>query len=187
MEKLFARFTDWLGINHPEGLEVLNPPATDDDIQKLEAVLGFSLPEDLAQALKIHNGQNPVSGPLLPGGEFLSTKAIAEQWTIWKGLVDEGTFKDIRSEPERGIKNDWWNIKWIPVTHDGGGNHSCIDTDPDKGGTYGQVISMEHDMDERNLLAKSFTLWLSAYISDLEKGEYVYSDDYDAIVHKDDA
>ncbi|KWE64809.1 hypothetical protein WL77_20605 [Burkholderia ubonensis] len=64
-------------------------------------------------------------------------------------------------EPEPGIRGDWYNLKWIPLTHNGSGDHLCVDLDPDEGGRIGQVIRVWHDSPERELVAKRVGEWLA--------------------------
>lgn len=188
MQRLWGRFEMWLAENWPQGLEELNPPASDEQIAALEQALGLKLPADYLACLKIHNGQRTnFGGGLFEGSEFLSSDQILDQWKIWKELLDDGDFEVAESEPASGIGNDWWNAGWIPFTHDGGGNHLCIDLAPTVTGHTGQVISMWHDSAERELLAPSFNAWFEAYVNAVCAGEYVYSDEYDGIVTREDA
>lgn len=115
---------------------------------------------------------------LLDNTEFLSTTAIFDQWLVWKDLLDGGQFKGIASEPDPGIKDDWWNAKLIPFTYNGSGDHYCLDLDPAEGGSNGQVITMWHDMGDRNIQGKSFTLWFSNYVNAVLDGKYAYSEEY---------
>ena len=187
MKDLWIQLENWLSAHWPSGLAELNPPATDQEIASLEAALGVSLPKDFVDCLKVHNGQSPTSGGLFDGSEFLSCAAIQGQWSVWKDLLDSGEFDGIESEPQEGIRSDWWNARWIPFTHNGGGDHLCIDLAPGEGGHVGQVITMWHDMGERAVQAKSFRAWFSEYVAAVVAGDYVYSDDYGGLVHKDDA
>jgi cell wall assembly regulator SMI1 len=141
-------------------LDDLNPPATDAEIATLQQQLGVSLPADYVQALKTHNGQRGLADGLFDGQEFLSAQNVVEQWRIWKGLHDAGRFKAMHSAPAPGVRDDWWNPRWIPFTHDGGGNHHCLDLDPAEGGAVGQVITLWHDAGERTVEGHSFGEWL---------------------------
>ena len=67
--------------------------------------------------------------------EFLSCEEIVSQGKTWKELLDGGDFKDTFYGSDDGIKNDWWNPKWIPFAHNGGGDHLCLDLDPASSGT----------------------------------------------------
>jgi cell wall assembly regulator SMI1 len=145
----------------PPGLssDDLNPPATDAEIATLAQQLGVTLPADYVQVLKQHNGQRGLADGLFDGQEFLSAQNVFAQWQVWKQLHDAGRFKALHSSPAAGVRDDWWNPRWIPFTHDGGGNHLCLDLDPAEGGAVGQVISMWHDSGERTVQGASFGEW----------------------------
>ncbi|HGL6717458.1 TPA: SMI1/KNR4 family protein [Burkholderia contaminans] len=139
----------------------LNGPASDDEIAALQAALGTQLPDAFVDSLRIHDGQAD-SGDEFSGSEaLLSAHEILAQWRIWKGLVDGGDFDGMESEPDPGIRDDWYNLKWIPFTHDGSGNHLCIDLDPAEDGFPGQVIRVWHDDARRERIAGSFSVWLA--------------------------
>ncbi len=186
MQTHWTQFEAWLAEHWPEGLAGLNPPATDQEIADLEQALGVVLPPDYVACLKVHNGQRAdFYGGMFDGQEFLSTAGVLAQWKVWKGLL--GEFVGLTSEPGPGIKDDWYNPAWIPFTHNGGGDHLCLDLDPAEGGTRGQIITMWHDAGERDLCAPSFAAWFSAYVDAVLQGQYVYSDDYGGLVDAADA
>lgn len=183
---IWNRFEKWLNKNASHLTSELNPPASKEKIDNLEKIIGVKLPQEFVEFLMIHNGQNRDSEGLINTEEFLSTERIIEEWNVWKELLDKGDFNDSESEPYRGIKKDWWNSKWIPITYDGHGNHYCIDLAPTSNGTSGQIIRMWHDSPERGLIAESFLDWVNKYVKDLEKGQYVYSEDWGGIIDKND-
>lgn len=186
MKDDWDRFERWLSKNWPDGLDDLNPPASDDEIAKLEEALGTRLPADFVACLKVHNGQKSMAGGLFDNSEFLSVEAILDQWQVWKDLLDGGDFDGVTSDADRGVKNDWWNARWIPFTHNGGGDHYCLDLDPAEGGGHGQVITMWHDAGEREVLATSFKNWFRSYVDEVVDGQYAYSDDYGGLVRIDE-
>ena len=118
--------------------------------------------------------------------ELLSTERIFNEWTVWKELLDGGDFDGINSIPDHGVKDDWWNKRWIPITYDGSGNHYCIDLDPTEKGKRGQIIRMWHDSPEREIVAGSFYEFFSNYVKGIESGQYIYSEDWYGIINKDD-
>lgn len=181
----WTAFETWLGKHWPEGLADLNPPATSDEIATLEAALGVRLPGDFVDFLKVHNGQKGKVGGLFDNTEFLSTSAILEQWTIWKELLDSGEFEGIESEPDSGVQSDWWNAGWIPFTHNGGGDHYCLDLAPGSGGIDGQVITMWHDMGTRAVQASGIAQWFRRYVDAVLAGKYVYSEDFGGLTDAD--
>jgi cell wall assembly regulator SMI1 len=174
----------------PAILQQLQPAATDAELRRLQHLIGAELPADFLAFYKVHNGQQPDSAGLIECEELLSLERIEDEWMVWKDLLDGGHFEGepgpVTSEPEAGIRNDWWNARWIPVTYDGSGNHYCLDLDPAEGGSYGQVIRMWHDSPERSLAAASFREWITAYKDQLEAGALVYSEDYFGILAKEE-
>ncbi|HEY9793141.1 MAG TPA: SMI1/KNR4 family protein [Candidatus Obscuribacterales bacterium] len=187
IEESWTIIHGWLEQNAPEILANLNNAADQQAVTNLESTIQITLPPDFVASTRIHDGQTDQSIGFEEGGEFLSLKRIADEWKVWKELLDSGDFAGITSEPVGAIKNDWWNPKWIPFTYDGSGNHLCIDLDPAAGGTPGQIITMWHDDADRRIVAPNFQTWLSNLAIGLQNGDFVYSDNYGAIVPKEDA
>jgi len=146
--------------------------------------LGVDLPKDFIDVLRIHNGQKGESAWLFDSQEFLSTHRIIEEFNIWKNLLNN-ELKGKLSTADEGVKNDWYNINWIPFTTDGCGNHYCIDLSPSPTGKKGQVITLWYESSERELVSESFTQWFEEYIEELFTGELIYSKEYNSIVYKD--
>jgi cell wall assembly regulator SMI1 len=187
VQDTWSRFEHWLRANWPKGLARLKSPATDDQVAALEAALGVRLPADYVASLKCHDGQVAGSQWLFPHGELLSTSEVLGQWTVWRELLDDGEFEDGGSDPQAGIRGDWWNPQWIPFTHNGGGDHLCLDLDPAAGGCVGQVITMWHDMAEREREGDGFAPWFARYVDDVLAGKVVYSEKSGGMVAIDPA
>jgi cell wall assembly regulator SMI1 len=160
----------------------LNEGATQEQIDELERLTGVKLPIDFVEFYKIHNGQTPIKfAPdisLFDHTKLMSIEEIIEVWTRWKEQVDAGEFIDNKNmpwktNPDTGIKNDWWNPLWIPFFDDADCNHYCIDLDPAPNGNYGQVIKTWHDDKERRMIAKSFKDWFIQFKEDLLNGKLV--------------
>jgi cell wall assembly regulator SMI1 len=137
----------------------LAPGATKAALKAAEAALGVALPDDVRAWFLRHDGAKGTLGAIR-GEDLLGLRGVVSQWKIWKGILDQGTFAEVRSKPPRGVRADWWNARWIPLTYDGAGNHDCLDLDPAKGGNVGQVIRMWHDDDARPRVAPTFLDWL---------------------------
>jgi len=174
----------------PDILDNLNDGITDAEVADLEKLINAKMPIDFIKFYKIHNGQKTESAGLIECEELLSFDRIKEEWKVWKDLLDTKDFADnngsYTSTPENGIKNDWWNALWIPITSDGSGNHYCLDLDPTEEGNTGQIIRMWHDDAERNLVANSFKEWMVDYKDKLVSGQLVYSEDYFGIIDKEE-
>src|SRR5262249_17787219 len=128
----------------------------------------------------------PDSPGLIDATELLSLERILSEWKVWKEVLDCGDFDGVTSEPQDGIKDDWWNQRWVPLTYDGSGNHLCLDCDPGEGGANGQIITMWHDSAERELISASFEGWMNSFAADLENDRYEYSEEYGGLIQKDD-
>ncbi len=185
-EQVWPKFKAWLTAHAPHMINELNHGATHHDIEYLEVLVGKKLPSDYKQFLKIHDGQDRDGALLIDNEEFLSVARVRDEWKVWKDLLDNGDFERISSEPAEGIKSDWWNPHWLPITYDGVGNHYCLDLDPADGGREGQVIRMWHDGPERELVAPSFSQWMISYVNDVINGVYIYSEDWGGIINKED-
>ncbi|MGY4492260.1 SMI1/KNR4 family protein [Pseudomonas sp. TE3610] len=187
MKHVWKRIEDWLSVHAPEAFAGLNGPASQARLEETERTLGVRLPDDVRASYLLHDGQDTNAPCLLLGWEFLPLAEIVAQWSIWKELLDQDTFADFESEADGLlVRKDWWNAGWIPFTHDGGGDHFCIDLAPGPHGTAGQIIEMWHDDGIRPVMASSFSALLGAYADSLEAGDYVYHADFHAVVHKDD-
>lgn len=179
MGQCWTRFEMWLATNAPHLLEILNNGATQTSIDKLEKIINHELPGDFIEFYKIHDGQKVSDEGLINREQFLSIDKIIHEWECWDELLEQFQDEDgpYTSEPDEGIKSNWWNPLWIPFTHDGCGNHICVDLDPETNGKFGQVIQMWHDISHRELYATSFLEWFDNYVKGLETGKIVYAKD----------
>ena len=184
MKKAWQKIESWIKDNHPVMFSTLNAGATTQELIELESAIGINLPEDFKTFLSIHNGQSWTNLTLFDGDKMSSIEDIIRDWQLWEKVlpdIDADCIKMYgqpqKSIPDKGIKDDWWNSAWVPITADGSGDSYCIDLDPTSEGTHGQIIRMYHDDPGRELIAPSFRSWIEAYVTDLENGVYVPSDD----------
>ncbi|MBV7533473.1 SMI1/KNR4 family protein [Chitinophaga sp. sic0106] len=188
MEQYWNRWELWMREHAPKMLSILNPGVSLNDIAELESATGVLLPNSFKHFYSVHDGQMVSKAGLVNGDKLLSVQDILDEWTTWQELLDNGAFLHngdrLLSEPDSGIKDDWWNPRWIPFTYDGLGNHLCLDFDPAPGGRAGQVITLWHDDAHREMIAPSFDIWLSNYLDALDRGEYIYAKRW-GIVRKD--
>jgi cell wall assembly regulator SMI1 len=188
MKTIWDRIHVWLAANAPVVLESLRPGATDEAIRAAEEAMGVTLPDDVRACYRIHDGQQPVlvNVTYWPGLRAVPTFLYADPWLGLKEMVEcwevlhslLGEFSEVSSSPRGPIRSDWWHPKWLPVTkYGGGGDYHCLDLAPKSRGKVGQVIFWLHDDAARGVLAKSFTEWLAAFASDLERGQYTTAPD----------
>jgi cell wall assembly regulator SMI1 len=173
----WERYVCAIEKTHPAFRRYLGQGASEADIQAAEAATKATFPDDLRHLLKRHAGS--IDAFALPGWELFGPARIADEWAVWEELrrtqfVPEG----YDCEPNGPIKGDeWWRLGWIPFCGDGGGNHLCIDLDPADGGTAGQVISMWHDMANRDMAASSLTDFIEIIAADAEAGHLVWDEE----------
>ncbi|MBC8288946.1 MAG: SMI1/KNR4 family protein [Planctomycetes bacterium] len=189
----WPRIEAWLNSNAPDAAKRLHPGASDEQIAALDATLAVALPDDLKESLRIHNGaeelgvfpSSDTSGLDLMAFSPLTAEEIANEWKMWKGLIDGGEFEDRTTNPTHGICSDWWSNSWIPIATNGSGDFQCVDLAPTESGTVGQIIGAWHDDDERQLIASSLADYLQWIADGLENGKYEFEED-EGIIQADD-
>jgi cell wall assembly regulator SMI1 len=169
----WKRIEDWIKGN-AKGWKPLKKAATDKQIQKAEADLDISFPDDLKEFFRRHNGSDgfiPAAGchyALMPLAEVVADAAMLAK------LQAAGDFDSSKAKPDRGVRKAWWHKRWIPLASNGGGDYYCLDLDPAGGGTAGQLIGFKHDAGERSLMSSSLRRWLFEFANDLESGGLRY-------------
>ena len=78
-------------------------------------------------------------------------------------------------EPNCPVKNQMWNLQWIPIL-DAEGEKIQIDLDPAPGGKIGQVI--DTSCCGYQVLAGSFREFMAQYADDLEAGKYAFDESW---------
>jgi cell wall assembly regulator SMI1 len=192
MEAIWRRLESWLRENAPEVFVTLQPGATVEELQQAEDELQVVLPRPVREFYRIHNGQATdrygfTTTKFLYGWQVPNLKRVVHQWKGWKEVLERGAFQGVSTVPDKGVRNDWWNVKWIPITQNSSGDHLCLDLAPARGGVVGQVISVGHDAPERTIVGTSFQEWVERFATGLEKGVYVYSKGYGGIIKASEA
>ena len=189
MRNFWKQIEEWLEKNCPHLKEELNTGVSQREIETLESKLNVSLPADFLEFYKVHNGQNSSEG-LFELNVLLPFDRIVNDWKVYADVFERGDLHDedgnllTVSHIDKGIKNNWWNPKWIPITSDARGENVCMDLDPSEEGTVGQIIDVFSNIDGRLLLSGSFRAWIEKYVSDLEMGRYIYIAQF-GVVKKD--
>ena len=166
----------WYKLNAPSESVEFPKGASKKGIQALESVLGFKLPADVIASYLLHDGSAGCG--IFPYGYYLnSLNEIEREWTIWRDLVESGGFAGMHPAPSKQIKPAWWNVKWIPITSNGGGDHDCVDTDPAGRGHVGQIIEFSHETGARKVAAVSLVAWLTEFADALKDNKYRYDED----------
>lgn len=181
MRDIWDRIHQGLLVHAPEIVSLLQPGALVEEIRNTEAILGVAFPQDVRESYQIHNGMSRLQSFRYDWPEFYSLREIVIQWDCWKNLLESGEFFEEKSTPKGPIKTDWWNIKWIPLWGNRGGDHCCLDLDPPPEGQLGQMITMWHEIGAEEVLAPSFKDLLASFADQLNAGAYTFSTEYGLI------
>jgi SMI1 / KNR4 family (SUKH-1) len=159
MKTLFDRIHVHLAAHAPAVLADLRPAATAKQIRAAEKAMKLKLPDDLAAAYRIHDGQETdMDGsfrPFLWGEEWLRLERMVEEWQMGKELH------------EQDGRYPFWRAHWIPLSFDGT-QLVHYDTRSD------QVIdAWEGDF----AIATYFKSYLEDLIQDLENGHHYWCND----------
>jgi cell wall assembly regulator SMI1 len=170
--RTWDRIHDWLGAHAPALFERLSAGATDAQLAAAERAMGLTLPRDLRESLRIHDGAEP-DFPFAASMDLLSLNRIVSEWQLMTRLLDEGHFARSTAPTDGPVKGDWWNRRWVPVTQGYvGQSFHFLDLDPAAGGSVGQVAYFDKDPAIRSVEAPSFAAWLAGFADDLEAGRY---------------
>jgi cell wall assembly regulator SMI1 len=168
----------WLAFLASLGIDMqLNPPASAQQIAAAESEIGFRLPDDLRALYGVADGQRepfetvPGTGFTATGFffgryAFASLEEALTEYRSWREIHEEAgadfaaTYDWTRARAGDPVHPDYWRPGWFPFATDGGGNAYAVDLSPPPGGTYGQVIVIGRDEDERRVLAPSLTEFL---------------------------
>ena len=163
MKEIWSKI-EWHLKNHaPRVIETLNPPASNEEISKLETTVGKILPASVKEYLLIHNGQNDPSrletlceeGTLLSVGEIINT---------WEMLNKINCDLDISN-------SEWWHQKYLPLT-DVEGDNLAVDLDS------GEVVMHVHDSEIEHNIAPSFQHWFENKLAIFEEGKFSVDEGY---------
>ncbi len=185
MRATWKRIDEWLRVNAPQVLKGLQPGANQEEIQRAEDFFGVKFPDDVKESYRIHNGQGEESYYLFPHLEFLSLEAMIGMWQSWQEVGSEG-FEYAQEDIDEGVWKGWWHPKWIPLTYESNGACECLDLAPAPGGAVGQIILVEWQESTRGIVAPNFRAWLSEFATELERGEYLFSENGYGLVDRTD-
>lgn len=140
------RIVDWLRRHAPVSAAHLGPPATEDDLTLVAALLGGPLPADLTAWWRRSCG---VTG-------FVEGRVIPPRWaphTIDQAVDcrelmlefgpfgDDGELAALVAQPAGSPCSPYWLPVWLPIAHDGGGGYLFVDLRP--GPSHGCVMQWD--------------------------------------------
>ena len=171
-----VRLDRWFSAHLRPDRYILNAPASDADLDAFERLVGIKLPSSFRQLYRWHNGENDDRWGHIYGLPLLPLKVSAFQWEMWNRVLAD--FKGDRyaipggAWPAGAVDPAYINPRWIPLTHDGSGNHIGLDFDPWPAGRIGQVILYGRDEETKAVLAPSLGAFLAWIATLLESGNF---------------
>lgn len=173
---VLARLDAWYAVHLTPDRYILNPPATDTQLDAFERLIGLKLPRAYRQLYRWHDGENDDRWGHIYGLPLLPLQQAGAQWTSWAKVLNYfgGNRYPVPGGawPEGAVDPAYINPRWIPLTHDGSGNHIGVDFDPWPDGRVGQVIVFGRDEDVKIVLAESLGKFLGWIADLLESGNF---------------
>lgn len=177
----WRRLEAWLTANVPEVAATLQAGCSKADLTAFEKDFSLSLPDDVKESFRIHNGQKrfTAAGPL--AGEPLDPlEAVRSSLSCWRQLFeqeqqsdhDSGLGDRSTSYPPDAIRCEYATPNWIPLG-DWDGNCYGVDLNPGPNGIQGQVINFGRDEEKKYVLAVSWGHFLQDIADELEAGNIV--------------
>jgi cell wall assembly regulator SMI1 len=153
----WKRLEKWLAANVPE--ITLQPGCSDTELGFFEKEFGVTLPDDVKQSFRLHNGQSCDIYPGAIAGEWLDPiERVRDSLSIWRSLYEEEQESDsgfgerATSFPPDAIRCEYATPGWIPLLNTQDGNNCGVDLNPGPSGVYGQVINFGRDEDDKYVL-----------------------------------
>ncbi len=177
VQSAWNEIESWLSNNAPKIMDNLNPGASDEDLRRIDELVGEAMPKEWRDLYLAHDGMNDSGnlGSLFYGYEFLSLERVHDELESQIGLDEDDL--PVRIADKGVNKANMHNLKWVPFAHDGGDTLLRLDLDPGSGGTKGQVIFTDHEVDAVIVLASSISELLKQFGNDLNKGLYWLDED----------
>jgi cell wall assembly regulator SMI1 len=173
---VLARLDAWYSAHLPPDRYQFNPPATEAQLAAFERLVGIRLPRAYRQLYRWHDGEEGDRWGHIYGLPLLPLREAGSQWAAWNAVLSDfggNRYKVLGGGwPEGAVDPAYINSRWIPLTHDGSGNHIGLDFDPWSQGRVGQVILFGRDEEIKAVLAESLGKFLEWVAGLLESGNF---------------
>jgi cell wall assembly regulator SMI1 len=136
------RIVGWLTENLPATANFVNPPAPDKTIFWLETAIGYSLPADLADYLRLADGTRHrwVRGSLIPTlYNLLPAEGMLSERKKWRQVYGEKRRPE--DDQPAGTRSDEWLDAFLPIADAAVGVSLFVDLRP--GDRYGCVCEFD--------------------------------------------
>jgi cell wall assembly regulator SMI1 len=190
-ESLWSRVDSCLTKYAPELYAALNPPATEEQLEAVEAEIGYSLHPELRAAYLRHDGVAHLPNGACkvgtnfdlfgPMGEWVPLALALRDWRELRAYNLELRKSTPEAFPE---PQDYWDelavrpVSWdeghFPIGRTGTSYRIFIDMVPAGKGCSGQIFG-DDGMAEQRLFAPSFNTFVSSLADHLESGAIRFS------------
>jgi internalin A len=157
----FTRLVSSLKERIPDNGALFNPGVEESELDLLERATGITLPEEFRLLYRSHNGEGAGLSGFLAGFGWMELEAVLGEWKA----LQQAAYSIVSNKPGQ-IKEGACQKSWIPFGDDGGGSFLVMDLAPGPKGSYGQIITIDHDSDISYVIAGS----LSEFFAFIEKG-----------------
>lgn len=169
----------------PDFLYYLRPGASEETLQRAEAFIPITLPEEVKAFYRIHDGQLP----LVDGWSLYSVKSICESWLVEvnnTGSTAPDDHPDL-ADPTDAHRAASWHPHWLPFMGHWFGPRYCIDLAPGPKGRVGQIIfcnngytlypgTSDHITSTR-IVAPSIEDFFATLVEELEEDVYAFDEE----------
>ncbi|AZV41769.1 SMI1/KNR4 family protein [Peribacillus asahii] len=163
-KEIWDEYASFMESKYKDNLVSLKPGNSRERIENAVKQLQLKIPDDFLELYTICDGNDTdewidkieetgVAYAHIFGNPLMSIEEIEQE--VKGNLNWEKPDESIKSIPAGKVKTNPMLHKKIPIYHDGGGNFFAIDLDPDLHGTYGQIIWVDHEYEEREVFASS--------------------------------
>lgn len=166
----------WLDEHLPTVADTLNPGASEDRLDRLQAHTGLDLPQDYRALYRWHDGQQRRDGVagLWYGLHFPSLDDVEACWASWLGFADDpwSELDELAVSLEPGVVRPRYASRgWIPFGVDG---RNClgVDLDPDVHGVRGQVINFGLDQDLKRAWMPDLSSFVRWFVAQLQRSRF---------------
>lgn len=178
IDGLWRRFENWLHEHVPAYCRwPLAPGASEADVREFEQTIGAKLPDDIRRSYLRNDGSAGVDLLDFVGeGKWATLAQAAASWRHFQKMKPDLEEAGYLNAPKGPMKEVNISPGWIPIGDNGGGDHLCVDLDPAKGGTVGQLFSYWHEYGAWRIVAPSITAFLEHLLKHLDAGRYAFND-----------
>lgn len=165
---------EWLRTHLPEAAAGLNAPVSEASLAELQAQVGVSLPDELLQLYRWHDGQIDECTGIFYGLSFMPLARVLSEWHVLAKEAADEEEHDLGANAV--VRSGLANRHWIPFAEDRGGNFLAVDLMPGPAGCCGQVINFGRDEILQYALAPdvlSFIAWMN---DQLKNGNFIISE-----------